>query len=95
MKIVIACSKNWFNLDKDIFRNDEVVFIKEKGINIRDIRGISPKFVFFPHLNWFVWSYEIIVNMIANNIYGSYTAHVAIRCVSTSCVHTKSDFGDN
>ena len=51
MKILIACSKNWFNLDKDIFRNDEVVFIKDKELTLEFLRGISPKFVFFPFWN--------------------------------------------
>ena len=62
MKIVIACSKNWFSLDKDIFCKDEVIFIKEKKeLTLEFLRGISPKFVFFPHWNWFV-DQEIIEN---------------------------------
>ena len=62
MKIVIACSKNWFSLDKDIFCKDEVIFIKEKkDLTLQFLREISPKFVFFPHWNWFV-DEEIIEN---------------------------------
>ena len=62
MKIVIACSKNWFSLDKDIFCKDEVIFIKEKkDLTLQFLRGVSPKFVFFPHWNWFV-DEEIIEN---------------------------------
>lgn len=55
MKIVIASSKNWFNLDKNIISNCEVIFIKQKHeLTLEFLTEVSPKFVFFPHWNWLV-----------------------------------------
>ena len=55
MKIIIANSKNWFNISKSISLNNEIVFINNKNdFNIDNIKKIEPKLIFLPHWNWIV-----------------------------------------
>ena len=55
MKLVIACSKEWFTLDKDIVESNEVLFIfNRQELESERIRAFDPDYIFFPHWNWIV-----------------------------------------
>ena len=53
MKILIANSKDWFKLDDDINKNNEVFFIhKKENLNFESLSNINPELIFFPHWSW-------------------------------------------
>ena len=52
MKIIIADSKNWFNLNDEIKNSHEVYFFKCRSkFTFEKIESISPDIIFFPHWN--------------------------------------------
>ena len=55
MKIVVACSKNWFKLDESISSQNEIIEISGKQELTEDmLTAFNPDIVFFPHWNWVV-----------------------------------------
>tara|TARA_B100000214_G_C23972932_1_gene631141 strand:+ start:4496 stop:5161 length:666 start_codon:yes stop_codon:yes gene_type:complete len=55
MKILIASSKNWFNLNKDFKNLHEVKIIrKESELSLKYLKEFNPELIFFPHWNWIV-----------------------------------------
>ena len=55
MKIVIACSKNWFALDRSLMQEHEIVFIADPAeLSVERLSELGPRYVFFPHWNWIV-----------------------------------------
>tara|TARA_Y100000589_G_C26603049_1_gene407123 strand:+ start:134 stop:364 length:231 start_codon:yes stop_codon:yes gene_type:complete len=62
MKIVIANSKEWFSLNKNIENNNEILFIKNKDdLKLSVLKSFKPHLIFFPHWNSIV-SEEIFKN---------------------------------
>ena len=60
--IIIACSKNWFlkNEKSKKFLKKKNIFLitKKNNLNIKVIKKINPKIIFFPH-----WSYRVNKNI--------------------------------
>lgn len=55
MKIAIACSKSWFQLDEVVSINNEVLLINDQSLLTRKGLDIfKPDLIFFPHWNWLV-----------------------------------------
>ena len=55
MRILIASSKNWFNLKKDIQNDNEVKLISKKDeLSLEFLNKFNPELIFFPHWNWVV-----------------------------------------
>ena len=55
MRILIASSKNWFNLKKDIQNDNEVKLISKKDeLSLEFLNKFNPELIFFPHWNWIV-----------------------------------------
>jgi methionyl-tRNA formyltransferase len=55
MKIVIACCKKWFEVDKLITDMNDVLILSEKeDLTLSTLSAFNPEFVFFPHWNWIV-----------------------------------------
>ena len=62
MKIVIACSKPWFNISKDLVNANDILFIKnESDFTTTKIKDFNPDLIFFPHWS-FIVSSEIYLN---------------------------------
>lgn len=55
-KYVIASSKDWFhlkNMNNEL--RDRLFFLdKKEDLTIKNLEKISPRFIFFPHWNWFI-----------------------------------------
>ena len=59
MKLVLACSKNWyFKNPKSLkYRELDIEIITTKDqLNIEFLNKINPRYIFFPHWNWKVSS---------------------------------------
>lgn len=55
MKLIIANSKNWFKIDKNILINNKVINITDpKKLKIPFVKKFNPDFIFFPHWSWVV-----------------------------------------
>ena len=55
MKIVIACCKTWFEVDKLVTDMNDVLILREKeDLTLSALSAFNPEFVFFPHWNWIV-----------------------------------------
>tara|TARA_B100000767_G_C19749847_1_gene530254 strand:+ start:1153 stop:1815 length:663 start_codon:yes stop_codon:yes gene_type:complete len=55
MKIIIACSKEWFVLDENIKTQNDVICINENShLSKSFLDTIRPDFIFFPHWNWHI-----------------------------------------
>ena len=55
MKIVIACCKQWLEVDKQVTEMNDVLILREKEeLTLSILSAFNPKFVFFPHWNWIV-----------------------------------------
>ena len=76
MKIVIACSKKWFEVDKQIIEQNDVLILSEKeDLTLSVLSDFKPDFIFFPHWNWIVSAeihknYECVVFHTAPLPYG-------------------------
>ena len=72
MIYVICSSKKWFiKYSSNKFRNKKFVFIKKKEkLNLKYLKKIKPKFIFFTH-----WSYKVPRNILNN--YNCINFHVA------------------
>lgn len=61
-KCVLAYSKDWFknHPKSDEFKKLELIEIaKKEDLNLKNLKGINPRYIFFPHWSWKVKS-EII-----------------------------------
>tara|TARA_X000000950_G_scaffold289404_1_gene412958 strand:+ start:23948 stop:24634 length:687 start_codon:yes stop_codon:yes gene_type:complete len=55
VKVLIATSKEWFDLDKKILKSNKVQFIyKKKYLTKNNIDKFSPNIIFFPNWNWMI-----------------------------------------
>ncbi len=55
MKNVIACSKNWFeNYTSTKFKKKFYFIRKKSDLNMKNLKKIKPKYIFFPH-----WSHKV------------------------------------
>lgn len=76
--IIIAASKDWFNannLPNNLNGINYKFITKKSELNLKDIKKINPKYIFFPHWNWIVEekiynSFECIVFHTAPLPYG-------------------------
>ena len=52
---LICCSKNWYSkktIEKKISNYKFFLIKNKKQLNIKFLKSINPKFIFFPHWNW-------------------------------------------
>lgn len=67
MRVVIACSKNWFQLDDGLKERAEIIQVSQKDdLRKKHLDQFRPDIVFFPHWSWPVpedihASYECVV----------------------------------
>lgn len=62
MKIVIANSKDWFNLNKNVENKNDILFIKNADdLKLSLLEEFKPNLIFFPHWNSLV-SEDIVKN---------------------------------
>lgn len=55
MKIIVACCKKWFEVNKLIAEMHDVLILREKeDLTLSTLSAFKPDFVFFPHWNWIV-----------------------------------------
>ena len=55
MRLVIACSKNWFRLDQSIRKSNEILSVCDPSeLTEAKVREFDPNYIFFPHWNWIV-----------------------------------------
>lgn len=55
MKLIICNSKNWFTLDKEIYKNHSIkVITKKNELTEKFLEDYNPDYVFFTHWNWIV-----------------------------------------
>ena len=55
-KYLIASSKEWFHLENmNNELRDRLFFLdKKEDLTIKNLEEMSPRFIFFPHWNWFI-----------------------------------------
>ena len=55
MKNIIACSKSWFeNYASTSFKKKYYFIRKKSDLNMKNLKKINPKYIFFPH-----WSHKV------------------------------------
>lgn len=55
MRVIICCSRSWFQLSSKISNTHEVKFFScEEELSVESINNFRPDYIFFPHWNWVV-----------------------------------------
>jgi methionyl-tRNA formyltransferase len=55
MKVIIACSKKWFDWSGDLAKVHETKYISsDTELSEEMLKNFAPDFIFFPHWNWIV-----------------------------------------
>ena len=55
MRLVIACTQQWFHLDEKIALENTLLSINNKSeLTQENLEQFNPDFIFFPHWHWLV-----------------------------------------